>query len=404
LPTGFQIKEDKKMGKKSILLLVICMVLVNINCKRSPSVKTERIDGIQHVYNTGVPAKGEISLDVAEVLRIDPFEIDKDDPPLFETAAKDNRGNLYLADSRNIRVYKLDSGGKLITQFLSKGEGPGEFPRFGDLQIAHDHIWIIGAWPMKIAKFTLGGEYVNEWMFRTFRNFYLRTQVISEDRFLTVSYRDRAEIQDRIRVSAIIDSNEQFLIQYYEDKNAGIFRIRTGEEGPAIASTSPLVAADIHHAYDPNSGAIYVCNNREYEIQLKNADGTARMVIHKAHKKIIMGEGEKESLLQSIAPQLPVEAKQQAKKQLPETMNAIFGIAVLPAGHLAVKRITGLESVEIDVFDRNGRFTYTILPSEEIPDLRDVIIFENTIGIITELEEKNVFVEYKIKNMKGIFD
>jgi len=40
----------------------------------------------------------------------------------------------------------------------------------------------------------------------------------------------------------------------------------------------------------------------------------------------------------------------------------------------------------------------------EIPDLRDMIIFENTIGIFTELEEKNIFVEYRVKNMKGIFD
>ena len=93
-----------------------------------------------------------------------------------------------------------------------------------------------------------------------------------------------------------------------------------------------------------------------------------------------------------------------AKEQLPDTLNAILRIAVLPNGHLAVMRITGLESIEIDVFDRNGHFIYSILPSAEIPDLRDVIIFENTIGIITELEEKNIFIEYRVKNMKGIFD
>ncbi len=395
------------MRKKAILSLAVFIALFNVGCKRSersPSIKTERIDGIQHVYNTEDPVQGRITLDVVIVLRIDPLEIDRNSLPLFNVAAKDDAGNLYLADSQEVRVYKVNSGGKLVTQFLKKGEGPGEFPGFGNLQIVHNHIWIIGAWPMKIAKFTLDGEYVDEWLFRTFRNFYLRTRVISEDRFLTVSYRDRPETQDRTRVSAIIDSTEQFLTQYYEDENAGIFRIRTGEEGPAIASTSPLLAADIHHAYDYNSGTVYVCNNREYEIQLKNADGTTRLVIHKDHKKIILGEAEKESLLQSIAPRLPVEAKEQAKEQLPDTMNAILGISILPAGHLAVKRITGLESIEMDVFNRNGHFIFTILPSENIPDLRNVIILKNTIGIITELEEKNVFVEYRVRNMKGIFD
>jgi hypothetical protein len=396
------------MRKHSILLLIIPIALFTINCERSkrrPSVRTELIDGIKHVYNTGESIKGEISLDVAEVLRIDSLEIDQEDPPLIQIAVKDDAGNLYLGDSRNVKVYKLDSSGKPVTRFLRKGEGPGEFPRFGDLQIAQDHLWIIGTWPMKIAKFTLDGQYVNEWMFRTFRNFYLRTQVIDEDRFLTVSYRDRAESQDRIRVSALINSKEEFLTQYYENKSAGIFRMRIEqEEAPAIASTNPLVAADIHHAYDPKSGVIYVCNNRESIIQTKNMDGTTQMVIHKDHKNIILDEDKKESILEIIAPRIPMGAKQQEKEKLPDALNAILGLAVLPYGHLAVWRITGLESVEIDVFDRDGHFIYAIHPSPEIPDLRDVIIFENTIGVITEQEDKNIFVEYKVKNMKEIFD
>jgi hypothetical protein len=257
---------------------------------------------------------------------------------------------------------------------------------------------------MKIAKFTLEGKYINEWMFRTFQNFYLRTRVIGENRFLTVSYRSLGESQDRIRVSALINSSEEFLTQYYEDKNAGIFRILTEQQGPAIASTSPLVAVDIHHAYDRNSGAVFVCNNREYEIHSKNFDGTTRMVIHKAHEKINLDEATKEDILNTIAPRIPVEAKQQAKGQLPDTLNVIWGMEILPKGHLAVRRFTGLESVEIDIFDREGRLLYTILPSAEIPDLRVVTVYEKTVGIISELEEKNFYNEYRVKNMKGIFD
>jgi hypothetical protein len=238
-----------------------------------------------------------------------------------------------------------------------------------------------------------------------FQNFYLRTQVIGEDRFLTVSYRDGGENRDRIRASTLMNSSEDFLTQYYEDENAGIFRIRTGrQEGPAIASTNPLVAADIHHAYDRDSGTVYVCNNREYEIQAKNPDGTTRMVIHKAQEKMALDDQAKDNVLELIAPRIPSEAKLSAKEQLPDVLNAIWEIAVVPDGHLAVKRITGLESVEIDLLDREGRLLYTILPSAEIPDLRDVIMFENTIGVISELEEKNIYVEYMVKNIKEIFD
>jgi hypothetical protein len=395
------------MRKKSILIIII-IALFNFNCdkaEKNPSVKTEFIDGTQHIYNKKEPIKGIIALELIEVLRIDPVEIDSENPPFFHLAQKDKTGNLYLTDSRNVRVYKFDPNGNLVTQFLRKGEGPGEFPWVGDLQISHGFLWIVGNWPLKIAKYTLEGQYVNEWMFRTFRNFYLRTQVIDENRFLTVCYRGGAENQDRIRVSALINSDEKFLTQYYEDTNAGIFRIRSVTQGgPAIASTSPLVSADIHHAYDGNSGIIYVCNNREYKIYSKSTDGSTQIVIHKDHENIALDVGKKESVLQVIAPRLPMNAKQQAKDQLPGTLNAILEITVLPKGYLAVKRITGLESVEIDVFDREGHFIYEILPSADIPDLSDLIIFNNTIGIITELEEKNIFVEYRVKNMKGIFD
>ena len=390
------------------LSLIVLLALFIGNCKgnnNSTGVRSELIDGIQHVYNTGEPLKGRMSLEVTEVLRIDPDEINLDNTPLFQIAVKDDSGNLYLADVQNVRVYKFDSHGKLLAQFLAKGQGPGEFPRFGDLQIAGNQAWIIGNWPLKITKFTLDGRFVNEWTFPSFRNFYLQTQVITEDKFLTVSYQEGTEGQDRIRVSALINSNEEFLTLYYEDKDVGILRIRTGErEGPAIASTNPLVAADIHHAYDHHSGVVYVCNNREYKIQSKNHDGTTRMIIHKDHKSIILDEDKKESILQLIAPQLPMEARPQAKEQLPDTLNAIWGMSVLPNGHLAVKRITGVDSVEVDVFDGEGCLLYTILPSAEIPNLRNVTIYEKTIGVISESEDKTIYVEYKVKNIRGMFD
>jgi hypothetical protein len=123
-----------------------------------------------------------------------------------------------------------------MSQFLTKGQGPGEFPRFDNLQIVGGHDWIIGNWPMKIVNFSLDGRFVEEWAFPSFRDFYLRTLVIGEDRFLTVSYQDLPGGQNRVRVSVLMNSREEFLLRYHEDANAGIFRLRTGVEGgPAVA-------------------------------------------------------------------------------------------------------------------------------------------------------------------------
>jgi len=396
----------KEMKNKARFLVIAVVALFSLACGKkgeTPPVKTEVIEGITHVYNTENPVRGRFPLEAVEVLRIDPAALDSENPPLFGVAVKDVAGNLYLADAGAVRALKLDARGALLARFLRKGEGPGEFPRFGGLQIAGDRLWVIGNWPMKIAEFTLDGEYVREWKFRTIRNFYLQTQVIDESRFLTVRYRDRGENQAPVRVSALIDPNEAILTTYYEDEQAGIFRIRTGQaEGPAVASTNPLIAADIHQAYDRHSGVVYVCNNRDYVIQAKNLDGTARLVIHKACRNIALDADTKDGLFQLIAPKLPPEARLKAGEQLPAALNAIFGLAVLPNGNLAVTRITGLESVEIDVFDADGRFLATVLPSASVPDLRSIVIYGETIGVIADQGEKTYYLEFKTAAMKGI--
>jgi|GEM_PF-1606705 len=394
----------KAIRPAAAALMAAMMIACGGNETGSPT-KIEMVDGIRHVFNSDVPEKGKIRLRPAEILRIDSSRVDPEDPPLFEKAAKDDQGDVYLADTHNVKVFRFDPRGKLVAMFLAKGQGPGEFPRFGDIQFFNGHIWIIGNWPMKIARFTRDGRFIEEWNFRSFRNFYLRTRVIGPDRFLTVCYQGDGDDQERVRVSALVNAKEELLARYFEDKNAGIYRIPTGpDEGPALATTDPLVAADIHHAYDYESGMIYVCANREYAIHKKNKEGRTLMVIHGVHDPIIPNEKQKEDFLRSVAPRLPPEAMAQAMARLPKTWNAISGIASLRRGHLAVTRFTGPESVEVDIFDRDGRFVYTILPSTEIPDLRKVFWFKDGLGAIAELGGNMAFVEFRIENLPKIFD
>ena len=109
-------------------------------------------------------------------------------------------------------------------------------------------------------------------------------------------------------------------------------------------------------------------------------------------------------MLDEIAPQLPWGARQRAKQAISNTMNAIMGISVLSNGTLAIKRFTGLNSVEIDLINGQGRLIYTVVPSAAIPDLRNATIFGKTIGLISESEEKNVYVEYKWNSPRGLFE
>jgi len=395
---------DKQNRTLIAVFIILLMMSACVKTEDTPQIRTKIIDGIKHVYNSAEPANGIITLDVEKVLEVDPLELNPETPPLFSMAIKDNSEFIWLADNRNVRIYKLDPKGKLITEFLRQGQGPGEFPRFGDIQIVDDCIWVVGNWPMKIAKYTSDGQLVDEWRFRTFQNFYLRTIVVEENRFLTISYKTSTETNERTRMSALMNSDEEILTQYFEHPNAGIFRIRIEQQqGPAVASTHPVVAADIHHVFDRSSDTVYVCLNRKYEIHVKNIDGTARMIIHKDHQNITLDDKLKESVLQLIAPRIPMEVKQRAKDELPAALNAIREIEVLPLGYLAVKRFTGLETVEIDIFDGEGRFSYSIQASEELPDLSGLRFFKSTIGIIKQLSEKNVFLEYRVTNLPEIY-
>ena len=39
----------------------------------------------------------------------------------------DGAGNLYILDTRAVRIYVVDLQGHLVRQFIGEGEGPGEF-------------------------------------------------------------------------------------------------------------------------------------------------------------------------------------------------------------------------------------------------------------------------------------
>ena len=58
---------------------------------------------------------------------------------------------------------------------------------------------------------------------------------------------------------------------------------------------------------------------------------------------------------------------------------------------------------EIDIFDKDGRFLYIIKPSADIPNLTNIFFHKNRIGAIKNLEDRSVYEEFRVKNLKEIF-
>jgi hypothetical protein len=92
------------------------------------------------------------------------------------------------------------------------------------------------------------------------------------------------------------------------------------------------------------------------------------------------------------------------KKQVLESFCIIAGISLLPNEFIAVFRITGVETpFEIDIFDSEGRYLYLAKMPKGISDLEGLKFLKNGVAGLKHLEERDIYVEYKVKNLPEIF-
>ena len=83
--------------------------------------------------------------------------------------ALDSQGNLYVVQGHGAgdpKVLKFSPDGTFITQWGSRGEGPGQFFAAYSIEIdANDNIYVADRENMRIEIFNTEGNYVKEWKF-----------------------------------------------------------------------------------------------------------------------------------------------------------------------------------------------------------------------------------------------
>lgn len=403
--------------KKIIITLVLILIFL-ISCKNKEKkieeIRTEVLNGVTHVYNPAVPQKGVLELDVEKTFQIESQE--GDTPFFFHAIDYDKDGNIYFADGRTVRINKYNREGKYLTGFLRKGRGPGEFPFINHFQIVENHIWVLGSRPSKIAEFNTDGKLIME---KQMKKRYRRVEIIDKSRFIgnfderyLKEFRTEDDLMKKIpfsRFSALLNYEEKVLTPFFKSDKTG------GWQNFYIYFYDPRITPFFLYKYNREKGNVYFALSSEYKIILKDLEGRTDKIINREYQNKIIKEKDIKEFLElrrckRLAKAVEADSegtfdlKKMIKKQFPESFCIIAGIFLLPNEFIAVSRFTGIETpFEIDIFDSEGRYLYLVKMPGEISDLEGLKFLKNGVAGLKHLEEKDIYMEYRVKNLPEIF-
>jgi hypothetical protein len=166
--------------------------------------------------------------------------------------------------------------------------------------------------------------------------------------------------------------------------------------------TDPWSTAAICCDYDPRRKLVCVAMNREYKIYLIALDGR---IIKTMRRSWVPVKADLRDIEAAFAPILSIDPAggKELLSVYPSTYATINRIQIIKNGNILVFRITGIRKLEVDVFDADGTFKCTILPSKGISF--ENASFNNKGFSIRELKgDYFVYNDYVIKNIKNIFD
>ncbi|MFC1725625.1 6-bladed beta-propeller, partial [candidate division KSB1 bacterium] len=127
----FKSEENSMKTFKFIIFNVLLSILFFCS-SQNENFTTETINGVKYIHNLGSKWGDKPKVRLEYTGRIGE-EDSEDDNYIFthpRLIGKDDSGNLYVFDSREMRMKIFDKNLKFVKQFGSKGEGPGEFAQY----------------------------------------------------------------------------------------------------------------------------------------------------------------------------------------------------------------------------------------------------------------------------------
>jgi hypothetical protein len=367
---------------KRIIMFLIITVLSTSLCAR--------------IKNPDKPLKGKWDFQMKKIWEVEKAGDDFIGEVQNIRAAKD--GRVYIADSKNYKIFIFSKEGKFISFFGPRGEGPGEIKRYqsGD-QLFVDNNTIIFVDQDRIHYFTLDGKYEKSAVIPS--NLKPRT-FISKDTFISApSAIDPDAPGDKtanILLYNVKDQSKKIIVEFkpYEKAGASGQQISVRIVVPSI---TPMVFVNY------KDGKIYYGMSDLYEIFVVSLEGK------EPHSFSIDGRKQKDvstaykNDLAKELSQIPKDLVQKIINGLPEKASFFQDIQIDKNGliYICVSNPGDHPIQAVDIFSPTGKYLY----SSEIRVEEDLLIKEGNIYfkddfllVPAEDEEGNLkIIKYSIK-------
>ena len=203
------------------ILAALCLVSVFVAAQ-----KIETVNGVRIVHNEKSGQWGanlEVKLELVRTIG----GLDAEENLSFydpNDIVQDSAGNIYVLDSGNIRIQKLNSDGKFIKTIGRKGQGPGEFQAPESMDIdKQDNLFVFDFLRRRIEVFSSEGKPLNTIKFPVASAGYIR--LLKPDQIVKGGAMDiglqLGTLKKSPKLLEILNLNGKAIISFGEAKDYG---------------------------------------------------------------------------------------------------------------------------------------------------------------------------------------
>jgi hypothetical protein len=378
------------MSKPWLFVLVMVSVLVGCGKKEEP-VKIVEINGVRHILNPAMPLKGNVELQVEKIREVNPYKIPDVGMRAYGSARSDD-GELLLFDLNSGESHHFGKDGRYLGRLIRQGQGPGEFPPYCGLTLHFigNEIWATSL--LKVAHFDRSGLFLSEMKIESAIH---PKFLVDESRFLgeKSEWSEKGEKKSIVLVNLKNPGRGEGAV-FYEAIRDWLVR-----RGPSAFSDSWATPA-VHCAYCPLARKVYAALNLEYKIFVADLTGKSLYVIERPAEPVRVSAKDKEIMADWA---LKGDSSRWILEAYPDSLAPLYGISALPKGYLAAFRVSGPKRFEIDVFDPEGRYVYSLRLPEGV-HLEGHHFY--SFGFATQeiRDDYPVYREYRVKNLPAVFE